>query len=98
MRLQPCRSVFDQAWGASLDLQTIWDTLPQNLFAISLFPCECALLLWQAGRAGGQPDALSALLAGQHPQPFRAPLLLALPPLPESITPPHPQTWASCTT
>lgn len=41
-RLQPCRSVFDQAWGASVDLQTLWDTLPQNLFAASLLPCEFA--------------------------------------------------------
>lgn len=39
-RLQPAQVwPFDLAWGASVDYQTLWDTLPQNLFALSLFPC-----------------------------------------------------------
>ncbi|KAL4538584.1 hypothetical protein Ndes2526B_g03120 [Nannochloris sp. 'desiccata'] len=30
--------LFDQAWGTSIDVETLNQTLPQNLFAISLFP------------------------------------------------------------
>ncbi|PRW56941.1 1-acyl-sn-glycerol-3-phosphate acyltransferase delta isoform 1 [Chlorella sorokiniana] len=38
-RLQPAQVwPFDLAWGASVDYKTLWDTLPQNLFALSLFP------------------------------------------------------------
>ncbi|KAI3438136.1 hypothetical protein D9Q98_000577 [Chlorella vulgaris] len=38
-RLQPCRvTPFDQAWGTTLNVDSLIDTLPQNLFALSLFP------------------------------------------------------------
>ncbi|PSC72193.1 1-acyl-sn-glycerol-3-phosphate acyltransferase delta isoform 1 [Micractinium conductrix] len=31
-------SPLDQAWGTALDSSTLWDTLPQNLFAVSIIP------------------------------------------------------------
>lgn len=47
-RLEPCHVwPFDLAWGISVDMQSVWDKLPQNLFALSLFPCELGGVGWE---------------------------------------------------
>lgn len=102
-RLQPAQVwPFDLAWGASVDYQTLWDTLPQNLFALSLFPCE----LGHAGRCvscgfGWEPWKKQRSCFVPPEAAAKPPLIPPGPRTAHALTvagQPSPQTWASCTT